>query len=67
MREWAYNQGAARLLDIDEDERLSLSPEAVAVMVDEASPAFGMGQFTRFPGLMATVEEMPAAFRSGLG
>ena len=36
-------------------------------MVDDTSPAFGMGQFTRFPGLMATVEEMPAAFRSGLG
>ena len=67
VREWAYNQAAARLLDIDEDERLSLSPEAVAVMVDETSPVFGMGQFTRFPGLMATVEEMPAAFRSGLG
>ena len=67
VREWAYNQGAARLLDIDDDERLSLSPEAVAVMVDDTSPAFGMGQFTRFPGLMATVEEMPAAFSSGLG
>jgi 2-polyprenyl-3-methyl-5-hydroxy-6-metoxy-1,4-benzoquinol methylase len=67
VREWAYNQAAARLLEIDGEERLSLSPEAVAVMVDETSPAFGMGQFTRFPGLMATVEEMPAAFRSGLG
>ena len=67
VREWAYNQAAARLLDIDEDERLSLSPEAVAVMVDETSPVFGTGRFTRFPGLMATVEEMPAAFRSGLG
>ena len=67
VREWAYNQGAAGLLDIDEDERLSLSPEAVAVMVDDTSPAFGMGSSRASRGLMATVEEMPAAFRSGLG
>jgi SAM-dependent methyltransferase len=67
VREWAYNQAAARLVEIDDAERLSLSPEAVAVMVDETSPAFGMGQFSRFPGLMASVEELPAAFRSGLG
>jgi hypothetical protein len=49
VREWAYNQGP-RLLDIDDDERLSLSPEAVAVMVDDASPAFGMGQFRASQG-----------------
>jgi SAM-dependent methyltransferase len=69
VREWAYNQAAAGLIDIeiDGDERFSLSPEAVAVLVDEASPAFGMGQFTRFPGLMATLDDMPAAFRTGLG
>ena len=67
VREWGYNQAAARLVEIDADERLSLSPEAVAVLVDEGSPAFGMGQFTRFPGLMATVEELPDAFRSGIG
>ncbi|HEY8094227.1 MAG TPA: class I SAM-dependent methyltransferase, partial [Acidimicrobiales bacterium] len=67
VREWAYNQAAAGLIDIDDEEQLSLSAEALAVLVDESSPAFGMGQFSRFPGLMATLDEMPAAFRSGLG
>jgi 2-polyprenyl-3-methyl-5-hydroxy-6-metoxy-1,4-benzoquinol methylase len=67
VREWAYNQAAARLIDIDEQERFSLSAEALAVLVDESSPAFGLGQFTRFPALMATLDEMPAAFQSGLG
>ena len=67
VREWAYNQAAARLIDIDEQERFSLSAEALAVLVDESSPAFGMGQFSRFPALMATLDEMPAAFHSGLG
>ncbi len=50
VREWAYNQAAAGLIDIDDEERFSLSAEALAVLVDESSPAFGMGQFTRFPG-----------------
>ena len=67
VREWAYNQAAAGLIEIDGDERLSLSPEAVAVLVDASSPAFGMGQFTRFPGLAGTLEELPAAFRTGRG
>ena len=45
---WAYNQAAAKLIDAggpDGNERFSLSPEAVAVLADEDSPAFGMGQF----------------------
>jgi len=67
VREWAYNQAAAKLVDIDADERVSLSPEAVAVLADASSPAFGMGQFSRFPALVAMLEELPAAFRTGLG
>ena len=68
VREWAFNQGAAKPVEssIDgERQRFSLSAEALAVLVDESSPAFGMGRFTRFPGLIATLDEMPAAFRSG--
>ena len=70
VREWAYNQAAAKLIDAegpDGHERFSLSPEAVAVLADADSPAFGMGQFTRLPGLMATLDSMPEAFRTGLG
>ena len=64
VREWAYNQAAAKLIDAegpDGHERFSLSPEAVAVLADEDSPAFGMGQFTRFPGLMANAGESSSA------
>ena len=70
VREWAYNQAAAKLIDVegpDRHEQFSLSPEAAAVLADEDSPAFGMGQFTRLPGLMATLDSMPEAFRTGLG
>lgn len=67
VREWAYNQGAAHLVDIDGDERLSLSPEAVAVLASPDHPAFGMGSFHHLPQTMATLARLPEAFRSGLG
>ena len=67
VREWAYNQGAAQIVQIDEGERLSLSPEAVAVLADAEHPAFGMGSFHHLPQTMATLEHLPESFRTGLG
>lgn len=67
VREWAYNQGAAEILRIDADERLSLAPEAVAVLADEEHPAFGMGSFHHLPQTVATLELLPESFRTGLG
>ncbi|MEO6317612.1 MAG: methyltransferase domain-containing protein [Acidimicrobiales bacterium] len=67
VREWAYNQGAAQIVQIDEAERLSLSPEAVAVLADGEHPAFGMGSFHHLPQTMATLEHLPESFRTGLG
>jgi 2-polyprenyl-3-methyl-5-hydroxy-6-metoxy-1,4-benzoquinol methylase len=71
VREWAYNQAAARVIhvavDADGTERFSLSPEAVAVLVDVDSPVYGVAWFSRLPNLMATLEDMPEAFRTGLG
>jgi 2-polyprenyl-3-methyl-5-hydroxy-6-metoxy-1,4-benzoquinol methylase len=67
VREWAYNQGAAEIVQIDDDERLSLSAEAVAVLADPDHPAFGMGSFHHLPQTMATLEQLPESFRSGLG
>ena len=70
VREWAYNQAAAKLIDVDATttpERFSMSPEAVAVLADEDHVAFGMGMFHRFPQTMGALEEMPASFRTGIG
>jgi len=67
VREWAYNQAAAKIVLIDDDERLSLLPEAVAVLASPDHPAFGMGSFHHLPQTMATLERLPEAFRSGLG
>jgi 2-polyprenyl-3-methyl-5-hydroxy-6-metoxy-1,4-benzoquinol methylase len=76
VREWAYNQAAAKLIVADEPvdagdvtggERFSLSPEAVAVLASPDHEAFGMGMFHRFPQTMAALEAMPESFRTGLG
>lgn len=69
VREWAYNQGAAGLVVVDpaDDERLSLTPEAVAVLAVPDHPAFGMGSFHHLPETIAALEALPQAFRTGIG
>lgn len=70
VREWAYNQAAARVIAVDTSgavERFSLSPEAVAVLASPDHPAFGMGMFHRLPQTMRTLEHMPESFVTGVG
>ena len=70
VREWAYNQGAAKLVAVETSEvgeRFALTPEAVAVLATPDHPAFGMGMFHRLPQTMETLRAMPESFRTGLG
>ena len=67
VREWAYNQAAARIVVVDTDERFSLTPEAVAVLTRSDSDACGIGMFHSLPNTMRMLDELPDAFRSGIG
>jgi len=74
VREWAYNQAAARLISFEltkddgvEEDRFFLSPEQKVVLADESHPAFGMGLFHRLPQTMAALDHMPESFRTGVG
>jgi SAM-dependent methyltransferase len=67
VREWLYNQGAAGLLEAPEGDRFSLSPEARAVLAEEAHPAFGAGMFTQLPKTLGAVEQLRESFRTGIG
>jgi 2-polyprenyl-3-methyl-5-hydroxy-6-metoxy-1,4-benzoquinol methylase len=67
VREWAYNQAAAKLIDVDELERFSLSPEAEAVLATPDHPAFGMGMFHRLPQTMESLVRVRDSFVTGLG
>lgn len=74
VREWAHNQAAAKVIswtdELDGDGghgRFSLSPEAVAVLVDPDSPTYGLGMFSRLPNTMDMLRKLPESFRSGIG
>ncbi len=67
VREWAYNQGAAQVIEVGADERLSISAVARAVLATPDHPAFAMGPFHHLPQTMGTLDRLPDAFRSGLG
>ena len=67
VREWAYNQAAAKLIDVDDQERFSLSPEAEAVLATPDHPAFGMGMFHRLPQTMQSLVRVRESFVTGLG
>ena len=67
VREWAYNQAAARIVECDDDERFSISVEAAAVLATPEHPAYGMGMFHRLPRTMESLRVMPDSFRTGIG
>ncbi|MEY2401887.1 MAG: hypothetical protein QOJ08_1998 [Ilumatobacteraceae bacterium] len=67
VREWAYNQAAAKLIEVDGEERFSLSAEAAAVLASPDHPAFGMGMFHRLPDLMESLVRARDSFVTGLG
>ena len=68
VREWAYQQGAAELIVVDpETERISLTPEGVAVLADESHEAFGLGEFDHLPGYFSGFDDVDESFRTGVG
>ncbi len=67
VREWAYNQAAAHLIEVDDHERFSLSEEGAAVLATPDHPAFGVGSFHRLPELMKSLDRVIDSFSTGLG
>ncbi|HDH26862.1 MAG TPA: class I SAM-dependent methyltransferase [Actinobacteria bacterium] len=67
VREWLYQQGAAGILDVADGEIFSLSPEAVAVLVNDDHPAFGAGTFAQLPSMISQLEHLPEIFETGRG
>jgi 2-polyprenyl-3-methyl-5-hydroxy-6-metoxy-1,4-benzoquinol methylase len=67
LREWLYQQGAAGVLEHRGEERFALSEEGRALLADESHPAFGAGFFSHLPQMLAVMERLPEAFKSGIG
>lgn len=67
VREWAFNQAAAKMIEAHPDGTFSLSPEAAVVLADHDHPAFGMGMFHRLPQTMNALVHVRDSFRTGVG
>jgi 2-polyprenyl-3-methyl-5-hydroxy-6-metoxy-1,4-benzoquinol methylase len=67
VREWAYNQAAAKLIEVDDELRFSLSPEGEAVLATPDHPSFGMGMFHRLPQTMESLVRVRDSFVTGIG
>ena len=67
VREWAYNQAAAKIIVAEPGERFSFTPEAAAVLASPDHEAFGIGMFHRLPQTMEALQLLPDCFRTGVG
>jgi len=67
LREWLYNQAAARLIEPQPGGRFALSPEGRAALADEDHPAFSAGSFSGLPAQLAVAPRLRESFRTGLG
>lgn len=68
VREWLRAQAAGGYIDYDaQSDRYHMSPEQVAVLVDEDSPAFLVGAFQGAVAGIKAAPKVERAFRSGGG
>ena len=67
VREWLYNQAAARLIEHDSEQGFSLTPEAEAVLANEDHPAFGAGMISQLPVQLGMAEKLRESFKTGRG
>lgn len=67
LREWLQHQACVGQVAYLADGRFFLTPEAQAVLLDSASPAFLMGAFDGAVSVTPAVDRLTEAFRSGIG
>ena len=68
LREWLRHQACMQQIDYDaESDRFFLSPEAVAVLLDETHPAHFGGGFESVTASFGSLPGLVDSFRSGLG
>lgn len=68
IREWLINQAASGFIEYDPATQLyELSPEQRVALTDETSPAFIVGGFQSFTGMIQAQPRIMEAFRTGKG
>jgi SAM-dependent methyltransferase len=68
LREWLRHQACMEQIDYDPDsQRFYLSPEAVAVLLDDTHPAHFAGGFESVTASFGSLPGLVDSFRTGLG
>jgi SAM-dependent methyltransferase len=67
VREWLCAQAAAGYIDVDSEDRFSLSTEHAIALTDESSPACVVGGFELMLAAVRSTDRLVAAFRTGNG
>lgn len=67
LREWLRGQAAAGVLAYRGEERFELSPEVAALLADEDNLSYMGGNFASLPLRIRTLQDLPEAFRTGVG
>jgi 2-polyprenyl-3-methyl-5-hydroxy-6-metoxy-1,4-benzoquinol methylase len=67
LREWLRGQAAAGILEYRGNERFELSPEVATLLAEPDSMMYLGGSFAAIPHRMRMVEDLPEAFRTGIG
>lgn len=67
VREWLFQQTAAKILEVHPPDRFELTAEAALVFASHDNPASQIGSFSSLPGRVATYESAMEAFRTGIG
>lgn len=67
VREWLFQQVAAKVLEVHPPDRFELTPEAALVFASNDNPASQIGSFSGLPGRVALFESAVEAVRTGVG
>jgi 2-polyprenyl-3-methyl-5-hydroxy-6-metoxy-1,4-benzoquinol methylase len=67
LREWLRGQAAAGILEYRGNARFELSPEVATLLADTDNMMYLGGTFAGIPHRMRVLEDLPEAFRTGIG
>ena len=67
LREWLQGQAAAGVIEYKGDGRFELSPECAVLLTDENDLRYLGSHFDSLPRRIATAQQLPESFRTGLG
>ena len=67
VREWLYQQASGGVVEHENAERFSLTPESALLLADESTPTTMLPLFATLQTLIDGFDHLPEAMRTGIG